>query len=187
MEIHWNKGCQFYITPVSAEEICVVLMTCTQNQRIDEALPMFPRLQGRLAGAQCISSERGAAANTRRLSRVTRGNVALIGDASGTVDPITGEGLCLAFRQATALAHALQHGDLARYEKAHRQICRRARFMARFMLLMDRSIFIQTRTMAAFEKDPGLFSNLLAMHVGQLSPVHFAATAAVLGWDMVTA
>ncbi|HEX4750833.1 MAG TPA: NAD(P)/FAD-dependent oxidoreductase [Bryobacteraceae bacterium] len=187
MEIHWNKGCQFYVTPVSPAEICVVLMTRTQNQRIDEALPMFRALQRRLRLAEPISSERGAAAHTRRMARVTRGNVALIGDASGTVDPITGEGLCLAFRQATSLASALEAEDLSQYEKAHHQICRQARFMARFMLLMDRSTVIQTRTMAAFEKDPGLFSNLLAMHVGQLSPVHFAATAAVLGWDMVSA
>lgn len=187
MEIHWNKGYQFYVTPVSAEEICVVLMTRRQHQRLDEALPLFPNLHMRLRNAEPISSERGAAANTRAMRRVTRGNVALIGDASGTVDPITGEGLCLAFRQAAALAHSLQNGDLTEYETAHRQICRRARFMARFMLLMDRSRIVQNRTMAAFERDPGLFANLLAMHVGQLSPVHFAATAAVLGWEMVTA
>ena len=39
---------------------------------------------------------------------MSRGNVALIGDASGTVDAITGEGLCLAFSQAMVLAECLE-------------------------------------------------------------------------------
>jgi flavin-dependent dehydrogenase len=48
--------------------------------------------------------------------------VALVGDASGSVDAITGEGLCLLFQQAVALAAALEAGDLALYQAEHRRI-----------------------------------------------------------------
>ena len=45
---------------------------------------------------------------TRRASRVlpavARGRVALVGDASGTVDAVTGHGLSLSFQQAIHLA-----------------------------------------------------------------------------------
>ena len=187
MEIHWGRSCQFYVTPVSADEVCLALMSRNRQQRISEALSRFPQLHTRLRDAQRASSERGAIATTRQLRRVTSGNVALVGDASGTVDPITGEGMCLAFRQANALAAALMEGDLASYEKAHRKILRRPRFMSEFMLLMDRSNTLQRRTLKSFEHSPRLFSNLLAMHVGQLGPTAFLRTATELGWRVVSA
>nr|MDQ2712154.1 hypothetical protein [Acidobacteriota bacterium] len=143
-------------------------------------------LQRRLSDCQAVTSERGALAATRRLRRITRGNVALVGDASGTVDPITGEGLCLAFQQSLALADALVEGDLGLYERANAELTRRPRFMSDFMLLMDRSPILQTRTLAAFESHPHLFSNLLAMHVGQLPALRFLQTAAALGWQVAT-
>lgn len=186
MEIHWGERCQFYVTPVSANEICLVLMTRDQHQRVADALPNFPQLQMRLQGVPATTSERGAYAVTRKLRRVTHGNVALIGDASGNVDPITGEGLSMAFRQASALAAALIAEDLSLYGSAHRSLSRRPRFMADFMLLMDRSNFLQRRTMKAFVTRPRLFADILAVHVGQLSPARFAAAAAMLGWQMAT-
>ena len=57
-----------------------------------------------------------------------------IGDASGSVDAITGEGLALAFRQAAILAEALSRDDLAIYQAAHRRIGRIPRLMSRLML-----------------------------------------------------
>lgn len=187
LEIYWGRGCQFYVTPVNANEICLVLMTRNQHQRVADALPQFPLLAERLRDVEPVTPERGAIAAIRELRRVTREHVALVGDASGTVDPITGEGLCLAFKQAVALAHALVAGDLALYEETHRRIAVRPRFMADSMLLMDRSALLQKRTMAAFENHPRLFSNLLALHVGELSPVRFAATTAALGLAVATA
>ena len=56
---------------------------------------------------------------TTRLSHVCRGSIALVGDASGSVDAITGDGLHLAFLQALALADAFEANDLAAYEAKH--------------------------------------------------------------------
>lgn len=186
MEIHWGPSSQFYVTPVSSDQVCLVLMSRDPQQRIADALSRFPVLQARLRGAEPTSAERGAIAALRRYRRVTAGNIALVGDASGTVDPITGEGMCLAFKQATELAQALAAGDLSRYQKAHTPMCRRARFMSDFMLLMDRSNLLQRRTLKSFSANPSLFSNLLAMHVGQLGPARFVQTATALGWSIAT-
>ena len=49
----------------------------------------------------------GAISALRVLRKVCRGAFALVGDASGSVDSLTGEGLGLAFQQANALAEAL--------------------------------------------------------------------------------
>src|SRR5206468_3271686 len=130
VETYWGPGCQFYVTPVAPGEICLVLMTRQRRQRISDALALFPQLQSRLAAAAATTPERGALAVTRKLAHVTNNNVALIGDASGSVDPITGEGICLAFHQAPALADSLAAGDLSIYEASHRRICRPARFMS---------------------------------------------------------
>ena len=187
VEIHWGDGCQFYITPVSAQEVCVVLMSRDPQFRMDSALPLFPVLYSRLKHAEWVTAERGALAATHRLHRVTSGNVALLGDASGTVDPITGKGICLAFEQAAALAEAFRQGNLASYQRAHTRISRNPRLMAHIMLTMDRWPQLRARALRAMEAHPGLFANLLAMHTGKVGMGRLAATAAMLGWEVATA
>jgi len=184
MEIHWGDERQFYVTPVSANEICLVLIARDVRRRIDAALPMFPQLAERLSGASPSSEERGAPASTRRLRRVTRGSVALIGDASGTVDPITGEGLCLAFQQAESLAAAMASGNLAVYEQEHRALGRRPVFMADMMLTLDRWPAIRGRAVRAMSRRPNLFRDLLALHVGHVGFARIAASVAMLGWGI---
>jgi flavin-dependent dehydrogenase len=60
-------------------------------------------LRARPGHRQPISSLRGAISQSSRLRSVTQDRVVFIGDASGSVDAVTGEGLALAFRQASAL------------------------------------------------------------------------------------
>ena len=125
MEIYWGKDTQGYATPVSNEEVCVAVASRKPGLRLEESLPAFPELNSRLHGAETASTERGSISANRKLKRVCRGNVALIGDASGTVDAITGEGLGLAFSQAVALAECFASGNLAGYQAAHRRLALR--------------------------------------------------------------
>ncbi|MEO8596801.1 MAG: FAD-dependent monooxygenase [Candidatus Solibacter sp.] len=186
MEIHWAKGCQLYITPVADSEICVVSISRDQRLRLDNALALFPEVARRLAQASLAQSERGGVTATRRLKAVCRGNVALLGDASGSVDAITGEGLCLLFQQALALAGALEAGDLSLYREAHRRIGRRPEWMAEWMLLLDRSEHLRSRAVRAFVQRPALFAGMLAMHVGEFSPADVFTNSLSLGWHMLT-
>jgi len=89
MEIYWGQLSHIYVAPVTAEEMCVVLVSRDSWLRLEEALPTFPELQSRLGQAEIVSSERGTITATCNLERVSGNNVALIGDASGTVDAIT--------------------------------------------------------------------------------------------------
>ncbi|MGP8248063.1 MAG: NAD(P)/FAD-dependent oxidoreductase [Bryobacteraceae bacterium] len=186
MEIHWGDGCQLYVTPVSDGEVCVVAISRDPHLRLDAALARFPCVRDHLESASAASSERGGVSATRRLKRVWRGNVALIGDASGSVDAVTGEGLCLLFQQAVALAGALAVEDLSAYQAAHRRLGRRPEWMGDLMLLLDRFPALRRRTIKAMAREPRLFARMLAMHVGELSAFDCVANGFSLGWEMLT-
>ncbi|MGB7437095.1 MAG: FAD-dependent monooxygenase [Candidatus Acidiferrum sp.] len=182
-EVHWGSNVQAYVTPVGREEVCVVAMGATVDAAdFQRVLEVLPELRERLAGAELCSRERGAVAAMQALARVWRGNVALVGDASGGVDAITGEGLRLAFRQAHALAKAMQHGDLREYGWVHRRLARRPLWMGRLMLQWGRHDWMRSRTLKMLSQHPGLFARLLAIHLGRASTGDVVSTGAQLGW-----
>jgi flavin-dependent dehydrogenase len=189
MELHWGRDCQVYVTPVSREEVCAALISSSPKLRLrlKDGLGEFPELRARLENAELASSERGAITVTRRLRRVYRGGAVLVGDASGGVDAITGEGLCLTFRQAALLGDCLASGDLARYQKGHRRLIRRPALMARMMLFMARHSRLRQRTMQVFQSSPRSFAGMLAMHVGEGSARHHISNGIALGWELLKA
>ena len=166
VEVYWASGCQIYVTPVARNEVGIALLTRDPRQRVGNALASFPDLQRRLAHAPFSSSERGAVTISRRLRRVSCDRTVLIGDASGSVDAITGEGLSLAFRQAIALADAMTADNLELYSAEHRRLARKPMLMADIMLLLDRSPWLRRRALRTMEGRPTIFGSLLALHVG---------------------
>lgn len=199
VEVHWGRRCQIYVTPVSAHEVCVAVVSRHQDLRLHEALQDFPEVarhlwhrspdlcSRRVSGAN-FDVERGSVTECRRLRHVVRGNVILVGDASGSVDAVTGEGLAISFQQALALADALESGDLASYETAHRRIARIPALMGKLMLLMDRRAFVRHRVIRALAAESGLFSKLVAMHVGAIPARDFGLGGVfTLAWDLLAA
>lgn len=186
MEVHWGERCQGYATAVSGNQVCVALASHNPNLRLEEGLRDLPWLRKRLEGAEAFTTERGAITGNRRLKHVWRGNVALLGDAAGTVDAITGEGLGLAFSQAVALAKCMESGDLAPYQVEHRRLALRPLLMARLMLVLDGRPRLQNRTLRAFQKHPQVFRRLLALHVGVLPPQRLVWDGLTLGWGLLT-
>jgi 2-polyprenyl-6-methoxyphenol hydroxylase-like FAD-dependent oxidoreductase len=196
MELYWGRHCQVYVTPVSHEEVCVALVSSSPKLRLgsripgqpmEDALGEFPELLARLKDAESASNERGAITVTRRLRRVFRGRTVLVGDASGGVDAITGEGLCLGFRQAALLGECLASGDLAHYQKSHRALMRRPALMARMMLFLANHPHLRQRTMQVFQSSPRSFAGMLAMHVGAGSTRDHIANGIALGWELLKA
>jgi menaquinone-9 beta-reductase len=188
VEVHWSDCGQLYITPVASDEICVAFITRRRDLRLPDALPFFPEAHRRLAGAPSTQPVLGAVTATRTLRAVYRGNLALAGDASGSVDAVTGEGLSTAFRQAMALAEAMRAGDLAQYQRAHHEIMRRPLAMARLMLSMDRRPQLRHRVLRVLASTPHLFEKLLAIHIGAMSPLELGVrNAATFGWRLITA
>jgi menaquinone-9 beta-reductase len=187
VEVHWGHEIQAYVTPLRDDETCVVLISRDPRMRLDQALREFPNLASRLSGAELSNADRGAVTAMCRLDCVYKGNIALTGDASGTVDAITGEGLCLSFLQARALADALAAGDLKRYQQVHRCLAWRPNVMARLLLLLDRFPGVRKRALRALANKPALFARLLAIHVGETSAMHSVATSVRVGWQFLAA
>jgi len=188
VEVHWSDCGQMYVTPVAEDQVCVAVITSHNGLRFDEALPSFPKLADRLEQGTILGSTLGATTASRRLRNVQTGSVALIGEAAGSVDAITGEGLSIAFQQAVALADAMRAGDLTAYDGAHARVTRLPRRMAALMLLMDNRRWLRDRAFRALAAEPGFFGSMLAMHTGTLSPVKFGLGPSLsFGWRLLTA
>jgi flavin-dependent dehydrogenase len=185
MEIYWGDDMQAYVTPLGPEEVCVAVISRDPGVRMDAIVTQFPALTALLHGAIATSTERGAITGTHRLHRVFRESVALIGDASGSIDAITGEGLCLGFRQAEKLADAIEFGELARYQTDHNVIARRPEIFAWLMLALSKQPTLRRHVMQALASDSTIFSRLLSLHVGTVAPLDFAATGAQFGWNVL--
>ncbi len=168
VEVYWTTHGQLYVTPVGPEELCVAFISRNSKLRLEDAFAVFPQIYARLKDADLITREQGAVSTTRVLRSVYRGSTVLAGEASGSVDAITGDGLSMAFQQAHALAEAFVNDDLAQYQHAHRRIERLPRMMANLMLLMDRSHWLRARSLRALQATPSLFARMLAVHTGEL-------------------
>lgn len=186
-EVYWHNDEQIYITPISQGEICVALISRSSKARVAEALSKLPELSRKLQGAAAATNERGAPTRVRGLARVSRGNVALVGDASGSVDAITAEGLALGFRQAESLANALAAGSLMQYQQEHQRLFVRPRFMAHVLLFLGRQPALRKHTFRVMEAAPNIFDCMLAYHVGGARPLELAATGAQFSWKFLTA
>lgn len=101
IEVHWSDDVEAYVTPV-APDLVGVAMLGARGTDFDRALAGIPELADRLAGADAASELAGAGPLRQLASAPSRGRVLLVGDASGYVDAITGEGLRLGFDQAHA-------------------------------------------------------------------------------------
>lgn len=187
VEAYWAHGVQGFVTPVGEHEICVALLFSDPHLRYEEALQLFPELLARLDGAAATSNVRGSVTASRRLDRVATRDLALVGDASGSVDSVTGLGLSMSFQQAVALGEALAREDLSLYAAEHERLAKRPRVMESVMLAMDQRDTLRRRAIRTLEAEPAHFSNLLSVHTGASSAVAFVLRAPLaLGWRFLT-
>jgi flavin-dependent dehydrogenase len=172
-EVYWGKDCQAYATPLGHQEVCIALLSRDPRIRGNQILEQFPELASHLQGADPTNAEKGALSGNMALWKIHRGNVALAGDASGTVDAITGDGLSVSFRQALALSCALETGDLSSYASAHRRLSMRPLVMSSLLVSLDKHAWLRKRVLHALAGDPKCFEGLLALHAGSSPAPHF--------------
>lgn len=115
VEVHWGRHAEAYVTPVGPDLVGVALLGPAPVD-VDAELAAMPALAARLVGAPVDAADRGAGPLRQRTRARTAGRVLLVGDASGYVDALTGEGLRLGFAQAVAAVAHLD--DPAGYERA---------------------------------------------------------------------
>jgi flavin-dependent dehydrogenase len=185
VEVLWGPECEAYVTPVAADEVGVALLWSGRKAGFDELLASFPDLAVRLAGLPVASRDRGIGPLRQRARSVSKGKVALVGDAAGYFDPITGEGLAVALHESAALVEALAAGDLGGYAAAHRRISRLPNLMTGLVLGLERRPGLRARALRALAAEPALFSRLLGIHARTLPPRRLGMGALRLAWRLV--
>lgn len=115
VEVHWGPSAEAYVTPVAGDLVGVALLGPPRTEWT-RTLAGMPELEARLAGAASVGPTLGAGPLRQRSAARTRGAVRLVGDASGYVDALTGEGMRVGFAQARAAVATLD--DPAAYERA---------------------------------------------------------------------
>jgi menaquinone-9 beta-reductase len=193
VEIHLAKDAEAYVTPVSSQSVGVAFLwteptqtarPCpsslewpshfppeTRWQRLERK---FPWLLPRLEGALPCSKIRGAGPLQRASRGRTRDRFALIGDAAGYVDAITGEGISLSLLSAAALGRtlpdALCHGagqdTLARYEQEATRLFRSYALATRTVLSIVQTPRLRRSVLLCLRRFPSLFDWLLARAIG---------------------
>ena len=167
VEVTFGDSAEAYVTPLAGDEIGVALLWSGVKAGFDELLASrFPaELARRLVGATALGRDHGAGPLLQpvRGAVVAAGRIALVGDAAGYVDALTGEGLSLGFESALALAEAMAADDLTAYSRRLRRLTALPVGLTRLLLVAARRPGLRRRLVAALASDPALFANLLGL------------------------
>jgi flavin-dependent dehydrogenase len=175
VEVHLGEDVEAFVTPAGASRVGVAFLWEEQAApgpaSFEILLRRFPALVARLADAPADSRPRGAGP----FSQWSRSRVAdrfvLVGDAAGYVDPITGEGVSMAFACAQALGEILP-GALRRsatreslfpYERAFAREFRRYALVCRSVLGLARRPRLRRPLLRFLSEHPRLFDRLIAV------------------------
>lgn len=173
VRITFAEGLELYEGPVSGNQRMVGLL-CYQ-----ERMPAFAgRLQTayrevalairpHLRDAEQVGPVYAVGPFWYRAKTVARRGVFLVGDAGGFTDPITGEGIAAALRQARAFASAIDAPDPERrYRVAHRRLTANPRRVASLLLRLSRTPALVERGMRSHERAPQTLPKLLGIGFG---------------------
>lgn len=161
VEVFWADEGEAYVTPVGPEMVGVAILSARTPLDFDRELGHFPALAVRLEGAPAASKDRGAGPFGHRPATVVKDRLALIGDASGSLDPITGEGVSVAIGQARALVRAIGTGSLDDYPAEHGRIMRLPRLLTNLLLRAEGRPAIRRRLIRFLAASPRLFSRMV--------------------------
>jgi flavin-dependent dehydrogenase len=166
VEVHWAPGVEAYVTPVGPDRVGIAFLWSGEKARFDQLLERFPALTRRLEGAQVDSKDLGAGPLHQRVRGVVSDRLALVGDASGYLDALTGEGLSLGFQQAASAIRAIQAGDLRFYAQEHAALVRLPFSLMHLLLFTARHPPLRSRLIRSLSTRPETFGRLLALNDG---------------------
>jgi 2-polyprenyl-6-methoxyphenol hydroxylase-like FAD-dependent oxidoreductase len=178
VEVHLSTDAEAYVTPCGASRVGVAFLwsdgRLQERPTVASLLGRFAFLRQRLAGAEADSEPRGAGPFLQRTRAWAAERFALLGDAGGYVDAITGEGLSVALVCAEALAGCLpevvrRQGDVRAfrpYVAAARREFRKYAWTARAVLELARRPALRRSVVERLARRPRAFEWLLAHTVG---------------------
>ncbi len=187
-----HSGFETYRAPVGPDEHLVALL-CSQDrmpsfanrlteQYRAEVLATHPDLEK----AELGSGVSAIGPFRHRASTVAAEGIFLVGDASGFVDPITGEGLASGLEQARAFNQALAHPHPeAEYRWLHRGITRNRWRLTALLVYLASDPGRVARAMRGLTRRPSVMPALLGINLGywgfgRVTPREWVALLA--GW-----
>lgn len=187
VEVHWAGDAEAYVTPCGREEVGVAVLWAADEkktgggQRLMEwMLSRFPRLKASLRGAEPSAGARAIGPMHQVAQAPVSDGVGLVGDASGYLDAITGEGISLALAQVQALCDSIgpwmlcndrvpTARELQGYSRRISGMVRQHRLITRLVLFLSRNPRLAERAIKGLGRQPQLFRWLLSANMGAVS------------------
>ena len=187
VEVHWAGDAEAYVTPCGREEVGVALLWEAEEKKtgggqrlMESLLSRFPRLSASLRGARPSAGARAIGPMHQVARSPICDGVALVGDASGYLDAITGEGISLALAQVQALYDSIgpwmlsndrvpTARELRDYSRRTSGMVRQHRLITRFVLFLSRHPRLAARAIKGLGRQPELFRWLLSANMGAAS------------------
>jgi flavin-dependent dehydrogenase len=157
VEVLWTPAGEFYVTPIGDRVVGVALLA-RRGEHFDDALAGAGQLAERLRGVEAASELRGAGPLRQRTRARVAGRVLLVGDASGYVDALTGEGLRIGFAQAQAAVAAITADRPQEYEAAWERETRDFRRLTGALVRLASSP-LRGAVVPTASRLPGVFAN----------------------------
>lgn len=138
VEVHWRPTFELYVTPVR-EDLVSVAVLGGRGLDLAAALAACREVADRLAAAEPVDPVRGAGPLRQGTTRRVAGRIALVGDAAGYLDALTGEGLAIGLAGAERLVGAIAGGELSAYERGWTRATRSQRLATEGVLTLATS------------------------------------------------
>ncbi|NUS72776.1 MAG: NAD(P)/FAD-dependent oxidoreductase [Corynebacteriales bacterium] len=159
VEVHWSTNAEAYVTPLGPKLVGVAVLSA-HKASFDEHLAAFPELRARLRGS-AISTVRGAGPFPQYTRRRRCGRVLFVGDASGYLDPLTGEGIALSVKTARALVAAIAIERPELYESQWQSLTRKHRVLTGALLHIARRRRVARQVVPAARALPWAFNAIV--------------------------
>jgi flavin-dependent dehydrogenase len=173
VEVYFGENAEAYVTPVDTNLVGVALLFDaglpgieTSAMRFDRLLAGFPLLASHLVDRPVASKLRGGGPFEQRVARRVVGNVLLVGDAAGYVDPLTGEGVALGLATAQAAIRSLLEDTPEAYEARWRRLTRRSFALTYALLALTRRGRLHEPLLRFVQSWPTAFDLALGMIAG---------------------
>jgi flavin-dependent dehydrogenase len=173
VEVFASRGHEFYVGPLPAGEVLVALLA--EGGEAGEPLKevFYDRLQAnpvlaeRLEGAEQVTQLMGRSPLAARARAGVAPGMALLGDAAGFLDPITGGGMTQALMTAELLARYVKRGLravdkwLGDFERERRALLRDYRMLTEAVLWLAHHPWPGRKVVSVLHRWPALFSHLM--------------------------
>ena len=181
VEVHCCEAGEAYVAPMGngSARITLLLFGAAQRTRgaalsdlYFEKLSLFPRLMERLKSPYPQGPVQSTGAVNLKVSRCHAQRLLLVGDAAGAVDPVTGQGMTVALKDAQLACQVLRERlaedtlsehDLSEYTRLRNGYFRPSFQLAQMLLCAVRYPFLGRQTLKALSRSPTLRAKLLRM------------------------